>query len=112
MAPFLQVRVHVFNSAGVNVCCNYATDTLWQLCKLQRLLHLCRFSCGIFCYWYLNNMQVTVSVAVMQLEACALYIQVTVPAPNMWVTIFIVNYADRSLCCNYGGGIFYSALCT
>ena len=90
MAPFLQVRVHVFNSAGVNVCCNYATDTLWQLCKLQRLLHLCRFSCGIFCYWYLNNMQVTVSVAVMQLEASAIHIQVTVPAANMWVEIFIL----------------------
>ena len=35
-------------------------------------------------------MQVTVSVAIMQLEVSAVHIEVIVSATNMWMTIFIV----------------------
>ena len=37
--------------------------------------------------------------------------QVKVSVGNMWVTIFIV-IIQVSLCCNYAGGIFCSAICT
>ena len=55
-------------------------------------------------------MQVTVAVVIMQFEVSAALMQVTVSAANKWVTIFIVIM--QSLCCNYTGGIFGSALCT
>ena len=56
-------------------------------------------------------MQVTVSVAIMQLEVSVAHMQVTVSAANMWMN-FYCNYGDGSLCYNYAGGIFCSALCT
>ena len=56
-------------------------------------------------------MQVTVSVAIMQLEVSVAHMQVTVSAANMWMN-FYCNYGDGSLCHNYAGGIFCSALCT
>ena len=57
-------------------------------------------------------MHVTVSVVVMQLEVSAAHMQVRASAANTWVTVFIVINADESLCCNYAGAIFCSALYT
>ena len=74
------------------------------------------------------NMQVTVSVAVMQLEIFAALMQVTVSAANIWVTIFIVimqvgvsianmqvvfsavHYAHECFCCNYAGYSYVMAV--
>ena len=55
-------------------------------------------------------MQVTVSVAIMQLEVSAAHKQVAVSETNMWMTIFIV-IKQMGVCYNYTGGISCSALC-
>ena len=50
---------------------------------------------------FVAMIQVTVSVAIMQLEVCG------------WQFLgdnFYWNYAGESLCCNYAVSIFYSAL--
>ena len=57
-------------------------------------------------------MQVTVSVAIMQLEVSAAHMQVTVSSNKYVDDNFYCNSADGSLCYNYAGGIFCSALCT
>ena len=104
----------------------YATDTFYGNCASDNIC--CIFAgfqvvlsvTGMLVDLSVTIMQVTVSVAIMQLEVSAAFMQVTVSAANMWVIIFIVimddnfygNYADKSLCCNYAGGIFCSALCT
>ena len=69
-------------------------------------------------------MQVPTSVAIMQvlkfycnyvggtkLEVSAAFMQVKVFAANMWVTSFIV-IMRVGVCCNHGGSILGSALCT
>ena len=71
------------------------------------------------CYFLL--LQVTVSVAVVQLECSAAHLQVTVSATNMCLTVFIVimqmgvsvaimqvvfsavHYVHDCVCCNYAG---------
>ena len=57
-------------------------------------------------------MQVTVSVAITQLEISATFMLVKVFATNIWVTIFIeIMHVEEKK--NHGGGIFFSsALCT
>ena len=70
-------------------------------------------------------MQVTVSVAVKQLEGSATHMQVTVSVANIWVTIFIIimqmgvsvaylqvvfsvmHYAHDCFYCNYAGDSFF-----
>ena len=39
---------------------------------------------------FLTGMLVDLSVAIKQLEGCAAHMQMTVPAGNMWMVIFIV----------------------
>ena len=103
LAPFLQVKNSVANSAGGSFCWNYATDTFYSnYAGVNVLLLLCRFwgSVAIMLVilsatlmlvdLFVAIMQVTVSVAIMQLEVSAAHMQVTVSAANMWVTIFIV----------------------
>ena len=96
------MKVSVVICAGGFFCCNYATD----LCIYGNFTVT-----GMFVDLSVTIMQVTGSVAVMQLEVSAAHMQVTVSASNMWVTIFIV-IMQMGVCCNYGGGIFCSALCT
>ena len=57
-------------------------------------------------------MQVSVSVAITQLEISATFMLVKVFATNIWVTIFIeIMHVEEKK--NHGGGIFFSnALCT
>ena len=95
----------------------YATDTFYGNCASD---NICCIFAGFEVVLSVTGMLVDLSVAIMQLEVSAAHMQVTVSAANMWVIIFIVimddnfygNYADKSLCCNYAGGIFCSALCT
>ena len=56
-------------------------------------------------------MPVTVSVAIMQLEAYGALIQVTISTANRWATILIAIMQVGVSVANYGGGIFCSALC-
>ena len=130
MAPFLQVKISVVNSALGSFCWNSATDTLWQLCKWQRLLHFCRFWGFTFCYWYgggssYNNCASDCFCCSYTLDVSAAHMQVTVFAANMWVTIFIVimqmgvsvaimqvvfsavHYAHDCFHCNYAGDSFF-----
>ena len=72
----------------------------------------CYFVTGMLVDLSFAIMQVTVSVANMQLEVFAAHMQVTVSASNMWVTIFVaimqvvfsaVHYAHDCVYCNYAG---------
>ena len=74
------------------------------------------------------NMQVTVSVAIIELELSAAPMQMTVSAANIWVTTFIVimqmrvsvaimqvifsavDYAHDRFHCNYAGDSFLIAM--
>ena len=47
LAPFLQVKVSVVNSAGGSFCWNYATDTFYSKYAGANILQLCRFLCSI-----------------------------------------------------------------
>ena len=105
MAPFLQGKLSVVNSAGSSFCWNYSTyavdnvgcnyaglEVLLQLCRRYFVIQLVDLSVAI--------MQVTVSVAIKQLEVRE-YV-----GDNFYCT-----YGGGSPCCNYAGGIFCSALC-
>ena len=110
LAPFLQVKVSVVSSAGDSFCWNYATDTLWQLCKWQRLLHFCRFWGGTFCYWYVGGFLLNYAgnsfchnYAVRGF--CSTYVGNSFCNKYVYDN-FYCNYADETLWYNYAGGIF------
>ena len=122
------MKVSIIISAGGSFCGNYATDLCIYgnyasdnacciLAGFQVLLSVTVMLVDLF----VTIMQVTGSVAVIQLEVSAAHMQVTVSATNMWVTIFIVirqmgvsvavtqvvfsavHYAHGCVCCNYAG---------
>ena len=107
----MQCAIDIFysNYAGANVRCNYAVfEVLLQLCGTFCYFYVggsfcCNYAGGCFCCNY-------------AVEVSAAFMQVKVSAANIWVTIFIetvqISVSARSLCCNHGGSIFYSALCT
>ena len=130
LAPFLQVKVSVVNSASGSFCWNYATDTFYcnyasdNVCCIFAGFEVVLSVTGMLVDLSVTIMQVTVSVAIMQLEVSAAFMQVKVSAANMWVTIFIeimqvgvsvaimqvvfstMHYAHDYFYCNYAGGCF------
>ena len=107
LAPFLQVKISIVNSAGGSSCCNYATDTFYSnyagaivCCNFMQVLKfycnyvsgtfLCNYVGGSFCCIYAGK------------SFCSKYV-----SDN-----FFWNCTLGSLFCNYAGGIFCSALCT
>ena len=103
LAPFLQVKVSVVNSAGGGFCWNYATDTFYSnyaganvCCNyagFEVLLQLRR--------WYY----------LLQLCFCRIYASESFC--NKYVgDNFYWNYTRGSLCRNHAGDIFCSSLCT
>ena len=113
LAPFLQVKVSVVNSAGGSFCQNYATDTFYGNYVRD---NVCCIYEGFEVVLFVTRMLVDLSVAIKQ---------VTVSAANMWVTIFIiimhmgaimqvvfsaVHYAHDCFNCNYADHSFYSYL--
>ena len=102
MAPCLQVKVPVVNSAGGSFCWNYASDTFYSS---YAGANIC---CNFAVFWgstaivlvelsatfmlvdlFVAIVQVTVSVTIMQLQVSAEFMQVKVFTANIWVTIFI-----------------------
>ena len=78
------MKVSVVNSAGVNFCCNYATDPFIygnyvsdNVCCIFAGFEVLLSVTGML-YLSVAIMQVTASVAVMQLEVSAAHMQVTV----------------------------------
>ena len=91
LAPFLQVKVSVVNSAGESFCWNYATDTFYGNYAGDNVcFEVVLFVNGMLVDLSVGIKQVTVSVAIMQLKVSGAHMPVTVSAANMWVTIFVV----------------------
>ena len=96
LAPFLQVKVSVFNSAGGVSFWNYATDTLSM--AIMQVTTSCiyagfevvPFVTGMLVDFSVAIKQVTVSVAIMRLGVSGAHMQVTVSAAKMWFTNFVV----------------------
>ena len=86
LAPFLQVKVSVVNSAGDSFCWNYATDTFYgnyasgNVCCIFAGFEVVLSVTGILVDLCVTIMQVTVSVAIMELEVSAAHMQLTVSA--------------------------------
>ena len=62
-------------------------------------------------WYFVTGMLVDLSVAIIKVTISVDYF-LLVSAANTWVTVFIVIIVDGSLCCNYAGVIFCSALYT
>ena len=71
LAPFLQVKVSVVNSAGGSFCWNYATDTFYgnytgdNICCIYAGFEVVLFGTGMLVDLSVAVKQMTVSVAVM-----------------------------------------------
>ena len=92
------MKVFVVNSAGGSFCWNYATDALsgnyadGNVCCIYAGFDMVLSVIGMLVDLLLQmlQMQVTVSVPVMQLEVSSAHMQVTVSVANTRLTIFIV----------------------
>ena len=86
LAPFLQVKVSVVNSAGGSFCWNYATDAFYGSYASDNIY--CIFAgfkviLPVYVGGSVTIMQVTVPVAILQLEVLAAHMQVTISVGNM-----------------------------
>ena len=111
LAPSLQVKVSVVNSAGGSFCWNYATDNLCSgnvCCSyagIEGLLQLCRWYIPLRLCWWIFLLQLLrwlfcCNYAVRSF--CSIYARES----------FCSKYAGDNIYWNYAGGNLCSALCT
>ena len=94
LAPFLQVKVSVVNSAGGSFCWNHATDTFYgnyagdNICCIYAGFEVILFVTGMMVDLSISIKQVTVSVAIMQIEVSGAHLQVTVFKKNFMAPFY------------------------
>ena len=115
LAPFLQVKVSVVNSAGGSFCWNHSAGSFYSNYASESNLHLCWFWGGRFCYSYVGGSCnytggcFCCNYAVRSF--CSTYVGDSFCSKCVGDS-FYSNYAGGSCCYTYAGRIFCSALCT